>query len=338
MLRRLKSEWYLIVFSLAVALALWAFVTSKEVAFQRRTLTVPLEVTNIPPGMTCVRKPEKVTITVVGPREGLPALRRRVKAHVNASRLGPGLHLLQVRVSLPAGFKLLSVTPERARVAIDRLMRKEMEVRVAFLGAPPEGSRVVGMRIDPPKVVVEGPASKVSAAKVAVVLLDSPSGSAVEVKAPVRVLDEDYLPVRGLKVSPSLVSVRISLRPAFASKTLPVHPRVVGYPAEGFEVAGVEVSPNFVTVSGRPEALRRLRFVRTRPVDISGAQGDVVRRTILLKPPGVDTLSMESVTVVVRIRRKPSPERPPQPEGKPLPLEEKTEGEGAQPEGQPPTR
>lgn len=308
-MQRLKSEWYLMLFSILLAFSLWAFVTSREVAFQRKFFSIPLEVTNLPQGLVCVKRAEKVTVTVSGPREELAKLERgSVEAHVNASRLEPGRHTLRVKVSLPPGLKLLSVSPSRVTVVLERLMRKEMAIRVAFLGAPPEGARVVGMEIRPLKATIEGPTSKVLRAEAAVVLLEVPSGSsAVETRAPVRILDNNHMPIRGIQVFPSTVTVRLSLRPAFASKTLPVHPQVVGSPAGGLEVVSVEATPNFVTVSGSPDALGRLKFIRTRPVDVSRATENFIQRVDLINPPEVSAMSMDSVTVLVRLGRKPSP-------------------------------
>jgi len=307
--RRLKADWPLALFSLLLAFSLWVYVASQETAYQRRTLSVPLRVVDLPPGMLCVERTEKVTVTLAGPRGEVSKLMGgKLEAQVSALGLPPGRHLLRVKVSLPPGLKLVSLSPRRARVVLERVMRKEMVVRVAFVGLPPEGERVAGMEVRPPLVRVEGPASKVSRARMAVVLLEAPFGSSkVEVRAPVRVLDEWGLPLFGLSVSPPTAMVALSLKPAFASKTLPIHPQISGSPAEGFEVASVEASPNFVTVSGDPGALRGLDFIRTAPVDISGASGNIVRRARLLKPPGVEALSLDYVSVVVRVRRKPSP-------------------------------
>jgi YbbR domain-containing protein len=118
---------------------------------------------------------------------------------------------------------------------------------------------------------------------------------------------------RGLQVvsrSPARLEVKFESR---ATKSLPVRPDVEGQPAEGFQIAGVEVQPPRVRVSGARSAVLRLQEVMTETLDVTGAVGPVERDLRLTLGSG--SLWVEdtgSVTVRVEVEPVPEPE-PPEP-------------------------
>jgi len=82
-----------------------------------------------------------------------------------------------------------------------------------------------------------------------------------------------------------------------ALRTVPVIPRLVGVPAEGITVRGVEVRPSYVTLAGPPEILEEIEAVVTADVEIHGARTDLVRTVDLRLPPGVRAIGTVSVSV-----------------------------------------
>jgi len=84
-----------------------------------------------------------------------------------------------------------------------------------------------------------------------------------------------------------------------ALRTVPVIPRLVGVPGEGFTVRGVEVRPPYVTLAGPPAVLEEIDAVVTADVEIYGARADLLRTVELRLPPGVRAVG--AVTVNVRL-------------------------------------
>jgi YbbR domain-containing protein len=89
-------------------------------------------------------------------------------------------------------------------------------------------------------------------------------------------------------------------RPGAALLTVPVVPTLVGAPAEGFAVRGVEVRPPLVTLAGPMEVLEKIDTVSTAEVNISDARAGFTRTVELRLPPGVRSIG-GPVTVNVRI-------------------------------------
>jgi len=88
-------------------------------------------------------------------------------------------------------------------------------------------------------------------------------------------------------------------RPGTVLRTVPVIPTLVGAPAEGFAVRGVDVRPPVVLLTGPEGILKEIDAVYTAEVDIFGARSDLTRTVDLRLPPVLGSIG--AVTVSVRI-------------------------------------
>jgi YbbR domain-containing protein len=88
--------------------------------------------------------------------------------------------------------------------------------------------------------------------------------------------------VQVLAVSPPEVPLRLD---RLVRRRIPVRPRVVGEPAEGYEVESVQVDPSSAIVSGPRLQLEGLPGVLADPVDVGGAEGPI-DRIVALRAPG----------------------------------------------------
>lgn len=108
---------------------------------------------------------------------------------------------------------------------------------------------------------------------------------------------------RGIEVtyiSPSVITLEADLRVA---KKVPVKPRIRGTPAEGFEVADVQVEPPEVEVEGAERVIRQLREIPTEVVDVTGLDGSVSRPVELAFPdPSVRQVEKRPIRLSVNIR------------------------------------
>ncbi len=106
--------------------------------------------------------------------------------------------------------------------------------------------------------------------------------------------------IEGLAAAPDTVLVTIPVEAALGFKELAVKPQVLGAPAAGYYISGIDVDPTTVTVAGEPEILETMGgLVETDALDVSEAQRDVARRVGLVTPAGVSPLDE---TVVIRVR------------------------------------
>jgi YbbR domain-containing protein len=109
--------------------------------------------------------------------------------------------------------------------------------------------------------------------------------------------------VRLINMNPSTITVTLE---ETSEKSVPVKPDIVGEPRKGFKVMRMKVSPGNVTVAGGESELKKLKGVRTEPIDISEATKTLKREVKVASPGGNIRPVTESVTVeivIVKARR-----------------------------------
>jgi YbbR domain-containing protein len=102
-------------------------------------------------------------------------------------------------------------------------------------------------------------------------------------------------------VSPAEVHLRLE---KLAQKTLPVKPELSGRPFKGYTVQNVLMSPPTVMVEGPESLVRRLEYVQTAKIDITGISGNIERMAPLISPgEGSVKLYNDSVQVFIAVSR-----------------------------------
>ena len=106
--------------------------------------------------------------------------------------------------------------------------------------------------------------------------------------------------VKVVKISPAVLTFRLerTLR-----KTVPVQPRLLGRPAEGYEVAEVASEPREVRVEGPTSRVEEIDSAFTEPVSVEGVKDTVTDTvTIGIADPLLRVLVTPRVKVTARIR------------------------------------
>ena len=158
-LRRLASQNFVLkVVALALAVAAWWFVAGESKVLV--SFTVPLEIRNVPAGLTMTNKPEReVEVRLSGPSSLLSGMRpSEISAGVDlgAARVGRQLFTMDDRtVRVPSGIKVQRIFPPSIEVILERTERRSLPVSVRIGGGASVRRRVVRMEIDPPSLVVE---------------------------------------------------------------------------------------------------------------------------------------------------------------------------------------
>jgi YbbR domain-containing protein len=104
--------------------------------------------------------------------------------------------------------------------------------------------------------------------------------------------------VKVVRITPAEVSIALE---RVKTKTLPVHLRVTGQPAENVRIIEIKVSPETVQVTGPESDLRELQAVNTEAIDVSAAAPGTIDRELPLETLG-DYLSCSATRVAVQLR------------------------------------
>ena len=274
-------------------------------------LVLPLTVRNLPPNLIVDDKAlPPVTVTLDGPPDQISRQTdTTVTAWVDLShaRAGQTPPLTVHLAGLPADVTAES-DPHPVALLLQTRRRRQMPISADDIGIAPAAYAFTAPVITPREAVITGTRESVNSVARLVAQADPDQApGAVDDDFTTVALDASGSPVGDVSVTPPTAHVRIEITRALARKTLVVSADVHGALPAGYRFGNVEVAPATVTAEGRPERLAPVGTLTTRPVDVSGATADIVRRVEPLAPPGVTLTPRGPITVTVRVIAPPVP-------------------------------
>ena len=165
--RILFDNWGIKLISLLLAVTLWFYVTSKGKT--EMTLTVPLQLRNIPQNMTVVGNVTGyIDVRVQGQERLLRDITsgKKVSGILDLSRTKPGENTVRISpddIDRPSGVAVTYISPPDIKVKLEPLVRKTFRLRPLLHGAPAAGYRVAKITVTPPKIAIDGPTSAMAA-------------------------------------------------------------------------------------------------------------------------------------------------------------------------------
>jgi YbbR domain-containing protein len=106
--------------------------------------------------------------------------------------------------------------------------------------------------------------------------------------------------VRVVKITPAIITLHFERSLA---KEVPVRPRLMGRPAEGYEVAEVLAEPAEVRLAGPKTRVQEVESAFTEPVSVEGARSNIVEEVnIGLEDPLLRIEGASRVRITARIR------------------------------------
>jgi YbbR domain-containing protein len=163
----LFDNWGIKLVSLGMSLTLWFYVTSKGKT--EMTLTVPLELRNIPQNMAVVGNVTgSLEVRVQGQERGLRDITtgNRVSGVLDLSLAKVGENMVRISpddIRRPTGVTIMHLSPAEIRVKLEPLVRKTFRLQPILHGAPAAGYRLAKITVTPPRIMVEGPESLMQA-------------------------------------------------------------------------------------------------------------------------------------------------------------------------------
>lgn len=212
-LRRIASQnLALKAVALGLAVAAWWFVAGESKVLV--SFSIPLEIRNVPAGVTMTNKPEReVEVRLSGPSSLLSGLRpSEISAGVDltAARAGRQYFTMDDRaVKVPPGIKVERIFPHSIEVVLEKTVRRMVPVSARIGGGGAVRKRIDKVEIDPPSVEVEALQEEFSRMPVVYTEEVVPDGTDVAYSADARV--ETREPHAKIVGSPS-VRVKIQFR------------------------------------------------------------------------------------------------------------------------------
>lgn len=308
-LRWLISNIPLILMALILAALAWFVALEQADPTVERTFPqpIPISMTGLDEDLLIVGNfQERVQVTIQTTRSVWDALEvEDFEAVADLSGLSPGVHEVPVQIDLDQEpSRILAREPETIVVELDSRASQVVPVRVEVTGEPAVGYVTRARTVEPRDVTVSGPTSYVTQVveAFAAVSIDG-ADEDLEETLSVRPRNSAGETVPYVSLNPEAVELLIPVAPSGYHDTLSVKAVLTGEVASGYRITDIAIDPPTVTVFGNPADLAALEegFIETKPVNVAGAQQDVVVRPGLTVPPKVSVVPGQQVEVRVSI-------------------------------------
>ena len=215
-----------------------------------------------------------------------------------------GNYTLSYDVSLPDGVTIAERTPRRIPIVIERVVEKELPIRVEYEGTLADGVHLDEATVEPSVVTVSGTESMMERAAYAVVKLDASeltkdySGECAYVIADV---DGNTLDSEFNRYIDKTVQVDI---PVYLSKTVPVEVNVIASAGVPKTNIVTTYEPSEVTVYGRSSDISSLKSLKLGDVSVRDFTLTYDKDFALILPEGVSFYDevVEQVNVHISFR------------------------------------
>ena len=288
--------------ALIVAVVLWLYVMNDQNPAIDGGFPVPVTIENAPEGYQLSSDTDKVTIRVRGPRSlFVSADASDFHARVNLADFAEGERAYTVEASVPYGFELVSISPDKMTINLDRMIEKTLKASLTIGGAPASGYTVDKVIQADEAVKVQGPRSLVDQV-VHVVGHINLSGQSSDDIAQVSfiALNTDGREVVGVTLVPSSTEVTVKLARGLTRKVVEVQPHPLSDLAPNLKLEGVTVTPARIEIAGAEDVISKISMIGTEAFSLADVRATEKREVRLQLPEGV-TVTNPNVTVEIKV-------------------------------------
>lgn len=294
--------------SLALILAsvIWGIAVRANDPVNELQLRLPVEVVGRPADSSVTIAPSLIEVIVEGPASVLDGLTSNdFSAEIDLTDFGSGQATVPVQIrhnveSIEIAFQL----PEEVSVQVERIISREIPVRVEVRGEAARGYVLGEPFVDPAVIQVTGSASRVESLSEArvTVFLDNPQQDSVVPRRPVFYDRQgNIVGINSLELSAEEVVVTVPVDQLAGYAAKPIIVDWQGEPAPGYRLLDVRVEPDSVLLTGSPASLDALSRVRTEPVDVTGLRESVTLSVALDLPEGLQLDDLQPIIVQIEI-------------------------------------
>lgn len=251
--------------------------------------------------------PETVDITLIGSKTDLYIAKQSSsqKVTVDLSGLKPGTHKVNITYSQNAGNIEYMVNPSVATVIISPKVSETRTLSVDLINKDKLDSTLTikNINYDTDKVVIKG--SEKVLEKVAIVkalvnvndIITQTVGTTIIKDVPLVAYDE-LGNVVDVEIVPQKIDVELEI--TSPSKELPIKIIPKGEVTFGQAISSMSSSETKVTVYGDEEVLANLTYIPVE-IDVTGLKENKEYKVELNKPVGVNSLSVNNLTITVSL-------------------------------------
>lgn len=295
--------------SLFISIGLWLYVTNTENPIRTVEVSkVPVQLLNAndlsEQGMALVPNQSiYVDLKVEGYSQDVYKLNKdnfsiKIDLAEYALKLGDNSIPITI-VDTPSNVTVKNTSNLVVTVKIEEIIEKDFNVESRIDVAAKANYYVAQPQINPETVTVSGPKSLVSQVKGVVVLGQEDNVFEDIVKNyEVVAIDDSGDTVEGVKLSTERVQVIIKVNPG---KSVPIKVGTIGNAGYNINIASMELSQNYVEITGPQYILDSISEIYTEAIDLSRITKNSNMEVALIFPDGIEKASISYVTVSIEV-------------------------------------
>ena len=288
--------------ALIVAVVLWLYVMNDQNPAIEGAYTVPVTVEQAPDGYKLTSDIDTVTIRVRGPRSFFVAAERGdFHARINLSDFTEGDRAYAVEASIPYGFEVVSISPDRVTVNLDRITQKTFKAEMTLSGTPAAGFTVDKIVQVSETATIEGPRSLVNQVVHIVGHINlTGQSNTYTTEVPLLALNADGREIPGLVLKPASMETSVQLAHGLTRKVVEVQARPRSDLAPNLRLVGVAVEPSRIEIAGAEDVIAKITSIETEEFSLADVQKTEKRQVRLSLPVGV-TAADPNVMVEIQV-------------------------------------
>lgn len=301
----------LLYISLFIAIVVFVIVDQKIISFSQSSAEVlknqPVEVKYNEEAYVIEGIPETVDITIIGNATEIYIAKQSPSNGVklDLSGLKPGNHKISLDYSQAIGSVDYTVNPAVANITIYQKISESRTLTTDILNQEKLDSKLTikNINITDDEVVIKGAEKDIKKVANVKALIDinnfvkQTAGLMTVNDIPLKAYDEKGNVV-DVEILPSKISAEIEI--ISSSKEVPIKVIPKGEVAFGYAISSITLNENSVTVYGTEEVLATLEYLPLE-VDVEAISSDREYKLELIKPVGVKMLSVNNVSVNIKL-------------------------------------
>lgn len=304
LLKSLAANIVYLLLSLVIAILIWGVAVRDSDPADNVQLELPVQVIGRPAEHAVTGIPDTVEVGVRGPESVVNELDRDdFVAALDLTDVRPGESTLPISVRFEEDtLELVWQVPQQVTVQVERIVTKQVPVRLELEGGVARGYVVGEPFLDPDTIEVTGVSSRVEALAEArvTVFLDNPQQDMVVTRRPIFYDQQGNIAsVNALNVGAEEVVVTVPVDQLAGYTAKPIIVNWEGEVAQGYRLLDVRVEPDSVLLTGSPADLERISRVQTEPIDITGLRESRTVQVSLDLPQGIELDEVQPVYVEI---------------------------------------
>ena len=307
-----KTDWFLKIVSLVVAIIMWAYISyGKDSQYETWIRGIDVVQTNLSQdfenGKLVIMEgaTDKIDIKIRGDRKDVAAVKAgNIKAvidMININREGT-FEQQAINVTIPVdGIEIVQKTPAYAKVVVDKIVTVEKRINAEVKGVPSEGYVVGDYKLAPESVKLTGPESIINTVSNVKAVIDLAEAEAnPESLFKIKLYDVNDNEIVNSLITQNIEYVQASDLFAETKMVDVIVDTNSTVNEKGEKVEYTVLSSAKIQLSGDEEILKNISSISTEKVDVSKISLDTEITTKLIVPEGIKLVNDKDIDVKIK--------------------------------------